>query len=234
MYINTSVSLAFVLLTVLKALRFFLGWNQLDRSVSSLFLNSSDPVVLQGDSLLTFQKISIFHQTLCRKYYKTWRLARNDQMGRKRNPGAQALHDSSFIPFFFFVWVLLFVYVFVLNCYLICVFFFSFVCFYFFYLRLNPLGHHTIVIRCSVVLPQGVNKFILWVTVSTNKMDVLANSVLHQIVWTIADIKMYADSTLGALRLAVFLFTGTHQLWKFFNCLFCLPQENPKYCRLGP
>lgn len=110
--------------------------------------------------------------------------------------------------------------------------FLFFICF--FYLHLNPLGHHTIVIRCSVVLPQGVNKFILWVTVSTNKMDVLANSVLHQIVWTIADIKMYADSTLGALRLAVFLFTGTHQLWKFFNCLFCLPQENPKYCRLGP
>lgn len=128
-------------------------------------------MVLQGDSLVRFQKISIFHQTLCRKYYKTWRLARNDQMARKRNPGAQALHDSSFIPFFFIVCVLLFVYVFVLNCYLICVFFFSFVCFYFFYLRLNPLGHHTIVIRCSVVLPQGVNKFILRVTVSTNKMD---------------------------------------------------------------
>lgn len=52
-------------------------------------------------------------------------------MARKRNPGAQALHDSSFIPFFFFVCVLLCVYVFVLNCYLICVFFFSFVCFYF-------------------------------------------------------------------------------------------------------
>lgn len=169
-------------------------------------------MVLQGDSLVRFQKISIFHQTLCRKYYKTWRLARNDQMARKRNPGAQALHDSSFIPFFFIVCVLLFVYVFVLNCYLICVFFFSFVCFYFFYLRLNPLGHHTIVIRCSVVLPQGVNKFILRVTVSTNKMDVLANSVLHQIVWTIADIKMHADSTLRALKLAVLLFTGTHQL----------------------
>ena len=86
-----------------------------------------------------------------------------------------------------------------------CVFFFSFVCFYFFYLRLNPLGHHTTVIRCSVVLP-------LRVTVSTNKMDVLANSVLHQIVSTIADIKMHADSTLRALKLAVLLFTGTHQL----------------------
>ena len=47
--------------------------------------------------------------------------------------------------------------------------FLFFICF--FYLHLNPLGHHTIVIRCSVVLPQGVNKFILRVTVSTNKMD---------------------------------------------------------------
>lgn len=81
-----------------------------------------------------------------------------------------------------------------------------------FHLRLNPTGHHTIVIRSSVVLPQGVNKFILRVTVSTNKMDVLANSVRHQIVWTIADIKMHADSTLRALKLAVLLFTGTHQL----------------------
>ena len=127
-------------------------------------------MVLQGDSLVRFQKISIFHQTLCRKYYKTWRLARNDQMARKRNPGAQALHDSSFIPFFFFVWVLLFVcFSFKLLSYLRFLFF---IClFLFFYLRLNPLGHHTIVIRCSVVLPQGVNKFILRVTVSTNKMD---------------------------------------------------------------
>ena len=74
------------------------------------------------------------------------------------------------------------------------------------------MGHYTIVIRSSVVLPQGVNKFILRVTVSTNKMDVLANSVLHQIVWTFADIKMHADSTLRALKLAVLLFTGTHQL----------------------
>lgn len=132
-------------------------------------------------------------------------------MARKRNPGAQALHDSSFIPFFFFVWVLLFVcFSFKLLSYLRFLFF---IClFLFFYLRLNPLGHHTIVIRCSVVLPQGVNKFILRVTVSTNKMDVLANSVLHQIVWTIADIKMHADSTLRALKLAVLLFTGTHQL----------------------
>lgn len=40
----------------------------------------------------------------------------------------------------------------------------------------------------------------------------LANSVLHQIVSTIADIKMHADSTLRALKLAVLLFTGTHQL----------------------
>lgn len=148
-------------------------------------------------------------------------------MARKRNPGAQALHDSSFIPFFFFVCVLLCVYVFVLNCYLICVFFFSFVCFYFFYLRLNPMGHRTIVIRSSVVLPQGVNKFILRVTVSTNKMDVLANSVLHQIVWTIADIKMHADSTLRALKLAVLLFTGTHQLWNFVTAYSVFPKKIP-------
>lgn len=109
-------------------------------------------------------------------------------MARKRNPGAQALHDSSFIPFFFFVCVLLCVcFCFKLLSYLRFLFF---IClFLFFHLRLNPMGHHTIVIRSSVVLPQGVNKFILRVTVSTNKMDVLANSVLHQIVWTTADIQ---------------------------------------------
>ena len=89
-----------------------------------------------------------------------------------------------------------------------------------FYLRLNPLGHHTTVIRCSVVLP-------LWVTVSTNKMDVLANSVLHQIVSTIADIKMHADSTLRALKLAVLLFTGTHQLWNFLTAYSVFSKKIP-------
>ena len=88
------------------------------------------------------------------------------------------------------------------------------------YVRLNPLGHHTTVIRCSVVLP-------LRVTVSTNKMDVLANSVLHQIVSTIADIKMHADSTLRALKLAVLLFTGTHQLWNFLTAYSVFSKKIP-------
>ena len=99
--------------------------------------------------------------------------------------------------------------------------FLFFIClFLFFYLRLNPLGHHSTVIRCSVVLP-------LRVTVSTNKMDVLANSVLHQIVSTIADIKMHADSTLRALKLAVLLFTGTHQLWNFVTAYSVFPKKIP-------
>lgn len=99
--------------------------------------------------------------------------------------------------------------------------FLFFIClFLFFYLRLNPLGHHTTVIRCSVVLP-------LRVTVSTNKMDVLANSVLHQIVSTIADIKMHADSTLRALKLAVLFFTGTHQLWNFLTAYSVFSKKIP-------
>lgn len=138
-------------------------------------------MVLQSDSLVRFQRISIFHQTLCRKYYKTWRLGRNDQMARKRNPGAQALHDSSLFRFsFLFAFCFFLCFCFKLLSYLRFLFF---IClFLFFYLRLSPLGHRIIVIRYSVVLPQGVNKFILRVTVSTNKMDVLANSVRHQIV----------------------------------------------------
>ena len=175
---------------------------------------------------MRFQKISIFHQTLCRKYYKTWRLARNDQMARKRNPGAQALHDSSFIPFFFFV----------CNCYKNCsclklfsyLRFLFFICLFLFFLfAFEPSGppYHCYQMFCC--LTQGVNKFILRVTVSTNKMDVLANSVLRQIVWTIADIKMHADSTLRALKLAVLLFTGTHQLWNFVTAYSVFSKKIP-------
>ena len=225
-YINTSVSLAFVLLTALKALRFSLGWNQLDRSVSFLFLNSSNPVVLQGDTLVRFQKISIFHQTL-RK------VLQNMAASEKWSNGAKTESWSSGPSWFLLYSVFLFCLRFAL-CLCFCfkllsyLRFLFFIClFLFFDLRLNPTGHHTIVIRSSVVLPQGVNKFILRVTVSTNKMDVLANSVLHQIVWTIADIKMHADSTLSALKLAVLLFTGTHQLWNFVTAYSVFPKKIP-------
>lgn len=128
---------------------------------------------------------------------------------------------------FSFLFGFCFLFVFLLNCYLICVFFFSFVCFYFFICVWTLWA--TIPLLSDVLLsyPRGVNKFILRVTVSTNKMDVLANSVLHQIVWTIADIKMHADSTLRALKLAVLLFTGTHQLWNFVTAYSVFPKKIP-------
>ena len=116
-------------------------------------------------------------------------------MAQKRNPGAQALQKVQLFEI-----VILFAFS----------FFHLFVSIFLFAFEPSGPPYHCYQMFCC--LTQGVNKFILRVTVSTNKMDVLANSVLRQIVWTIADIKMHADSTLRALKLAVLLFTGTHQL----------------------
>ena len=90
--------------------------------------------VMWADSFVGFERNALT-ETLCCGYYKTIyktkRLARNDQMARKRNPAAQALYLFLFTSVFLFcLRFAFFVCVFVLNLFFIYVFFF-YLCFLF-------------------------------------------------------------------------------------------------------